>query len=47
MEDFEGFKAYAVYSYFTVADVSDGFRLRVGDYSGNAGKKLSVAEILK
>ncbi|CAG7834897.1 unnamed protein product [Allacma fusca] len=41
LEDFDGEKRYAEYSTFRVASESDGFRLEVGGYSGDAGDALS------
>ena len=40
--DFEGNKAYAKYSNFTVGPESDGYRLIVGGYSGDAGDSLRI-----
>ena len=37
LEDFEGNRRFAVYSQFAVGPESDGFRLTVSGYSGNAG----------
>lgn len=36
--DFDGNKAYAKYSTFSIGDASTNYRLSVGDYSGNAGE---------
>lgn len=41
LEDFDGEKRYAEYSTFRVASETDGFRLEVGGYSGDAGDALS------
>ncbi len=38
MEDFDGNTAHAVYSLFSVGDIDVNYRLKVGEYSGNAGK---------
>ena len=38
--DFDGNKAYAKYSTFTVGPESDGYRLTVRGYSGDAGDSL-------
>ncbi len=37
LEDFEGHRAFAVYTNFAVGSEADGFRLTVGGYRGNAG----------
>ncbi|KAB7496080.1 Techylectin-5B [Armadillidium nasatum] len=37
LEDFEGEKRYAKYSYFDISDESDKYRLDIGEYSGSAG----------
>ncbi len=37
LEDFNGNRAFAVYSQFAVGPKDDGFRLTVSDYSGTAG----------
>ena len=39
LEDFQGSRAYAFYSNFSIGPESDGFKLAVSGYSGNAGEK--------
>ncbi len=39
LSDFEDESRYAVYDSFSIADVSDNYRLAVGSYSGTAGNK--------
>uniref|UniRef100_A0A8W8JM32 Fibrinogen C-terminal domain-containing protein n=1 Tax=Magallana gigas TaxID=29159 RepID=A0A8W8JM32_MAGGI len=41
MERFNGEKAYAVYSYFSVGDEASKYQLQVTGYSGNAGDSLN------
>ncbi len=41
LSDFEDESRYAVYDSFTIADVSDNYRLTVGSYSGTADDSLS------
>ncbi|XP_041647451.1 angiopoietin-related protein 1a [Cheilinus undulatus] len=41
LEDWTGKKVYAEYSSFRLEPESDGFRLRLGTYQGNAGDSLS------
>lgn len=38
MENFNGEKAYAVYSIFSVGDEASKYKLQVNGYSGNAGE---------
>lgn len=38
ISDFNGKKAHAKYSTFSVGDASTNYRLTVAGYSGNAGK---------
>ena len=38
METFDGQKLWAKYKVFNVADESNGYKLTVGGFSGNAGK---------
>ncbi len=40
LSTFENITAYAVYSSFSIADVSDNYRLTLGSYSGTAGDSL-------
>ena len=40
-EDFDGKVVFAEYSICKVADGSDKYRLRIGEYSGTAGDSLS------
>ena len=40
MGDFEGNSAYAKYSSFRIGPESEGYKLEVGGYSGNAGDSL-------
>jgi len=42
MEDFDGIWKFATYSNFSVAGEDDKYRLTVGGYSGDAGKKLII-----
>jgi len=42
MEDFDGIRKFATYSNFFVAGQDDKYRLTVGGYSGNAGRKLII-----
>lgn len=44
--DHDGNKRYAVYSSFTVADVTDNYRISVTGYSGNAGNTLEQTCVL-
>ena len=37
LEDHDGNKRYAEYSSFTVADVTDNYRIQVSGYTGDAG----------
>ncbi len=37
MKDYDGETRYATYSTFEVASASSHYRLKVGDYAGNAG----------
>ena len=41
LEDWVGKKVYAEYSSFTLEPESQGYRLRLGAYQGNAGDSLS------
>lgn len=41
LEDWVGKKVYAEYSSFRLESESEGFRLRLGTYQGNAGDSLS------
>ncbi|XP_022101895.1 techylectin-5A-like isoform X2 [Acanthaster planci] len=41
LTDFQGNSVYAVYSSFRVADLSDNYRLTLGQYSGTAGDSLT------
>ena len=41
LEDWVGKKVYAEYSSFTLEPESQGYRLRLGTYQGNAGDSLS------
>lgn len=43
MESFNGEKAYAVYSNFSVGDEASKYQLQVTGYSGNAGDYLSYS----
>nr|ANH09329.1 fibrinogen-related protein 1 isoform 1 [Crassostrea gigas] len=47
MERFNGEKAYAVYSKFSVGDEASKYQLRVTGYSGNAGDSLSYSNNMK
>uniref|UniRef100_K1Q0Y6 Angiopoietin-related protein 6 n=1 Tax=Magallana gigas TaxID=29159 RepID=K1Q0Y6_MAGGI len=40
LEDHDGNKRYAEYSSFTVADVTDNYRIQVSGYTGDAGNTL-------
>ena len=40
LEDWEGNKAYATYSEFSVGDAASGYRLSVSGYSGTAGDSM-------
>lgn len=42
MERFNGEKAYAVYSNFSVGDGASKYKLQANGYSGNAGRQLNV-----
>ncbi|XP_066272932.1 fibrinogen C domain-containing protein 1-like [Branchiostoma lanceolatum] len=42
LEDWEGNKAYAIYSSFRVCEDSEDFMLKLGGYSGTAGDSLSM-----
>ncbi|KAF0303137.1 Fibrinogen C domain-containing protein 1 [Amphibalanus amphitrite] len=42
LEDFEGRRRHALYGQFSIAPESDGFRLHVSNYSGDAGDSLST-----
>ncbi len=42
LSDFEDESRYAVYDSFSIADVSDNYRLTVGSYSGTASDSLSL-----
>ena len=41
MEDFENEHRYAKYGQFSVGPENDKFRLKVGDFVGNAGNNVS------
>lgn len=41
LEDWTGKKVYAEYSSFHIESESEGYRLRLGTYQGNAGDSLS------
>ena len=41
LSDFEGNNVYAKYSTFMVGPESDGYRLTIGEYSGDAGDSLT------
>ena len=41
MEDWQGRQVYAEYDSFSVEPESDWYRLRLGEYQGNAGDSLS------
>lgn len=41
MEDWQGRQVFAEYNDFRLEPESDGYRLRLGSYSGNAGDSLS------
>ena len=47
LEDFQGQRRYAEYSYFRVASSADNYRLSVSGYSGNAGDSFSVQNSLQ
>ncbi len=40
MEDFEGESRYAHYNHFRIGDESTKYKLAVGDYNGDAGRKF-------
>ena len=40
LEDFEGNVKYAVYDLFEIGGVNENYTLRIGEYSGNAGKMI-------
>jgi len=42
MEDFDGIWKFATYSNFSVAGENDKYRLTVGGYSGDVGRKLII-----
>ncbi|XP_078611029.1 uncharacterized protein LOC144881679 [Branchiostoma floridae x Branchiostoma japonicum] len=42
LEDWEGNKAYAIYSSFRVCEDSEDFMLKLGGYSGTAGDSMSM-----
>ena len=41
LEDFDGNITFAKYSFFTVADSADKYRLWIGGYNGTAGDSLT------
>uniref|UniRef100_A0A8W8JLR7 Fibrinogen C-terminal domain-containing protein n=1 Tax=Magallana gigas TaxID=29159 RepID=A0A8W8JLR7_MAGGI len=47
MERFNGEKAYAVYSNFSVGDETSKYKLEVNGYSGNAGDSLGLHNNMK
>lgn len=44
MQRFNGEKAYAVYSNFTVGDEASKYKLEVNGYSGTAGNSLKIEQ---
>ncbi|XP_033628302.1 ficolin-2-like [Asterias rubens] len=44
LTDFDDVTGYAIYDTFSIADVSDNYRLTVGGYSGNTGDSLSYTD---
>ena len=42
LEDFDGEKRYAVYQDFRISSESDGYRLKGGSYTGNAGDSMTA-----
>ena len=47
IEDWEGNKAYASYSEFSVGDAASGYRFSVSGYAGTAGDSLSLHNGMK
>ena len=47
LEDWEGNKAYATYSKFSVGDAASGYRLSVAGYAGTAGNGLEYQNAMK
>ena len=45
--DFPGQLKYAEYSLFEISDETDGYKLKVGGFSGNAGNALKTHNNMK